>query len=330
MAGFLSMGLFSCFIPLLFVVIAAECVRVLCYTLLTPSKPAGPSCGKCGYSVEGLPTTSCPECGSALGQVGVNTRFLSLRHRGNLLAAIIAWTTLVLGITGVATLIYGILGAGGAFARGAAANQMVWTTPLVPNSKGYSMVDVVSTASTKGWTFKADSIDLKLTLKDQTCWTLKYSGSSGCYLIEDPSGALAVPLTPLGSGGSASLFKAAGLDTTNAAIGAEVAELDQVVSIVIMSPYTQPSQMTLSQFVAGTPAFSGAMTSGPSFSDWLPAILTAATAFVVWLLGIGVIVVRRRRVLARCAGQGAQYEPYPEARPGDEPGTLRPPGPPAA
>jgi hypothetical protein len=33
----------------------------------------GPRCGKCGYGVRGLPTTTCPECGSDLREVGIVT-----------------------------------------------------------------------------------------------------------------------------------------------------------------------------------------------------------------------------------------------------------------
>src|SRR5688572_27215796 len=32
---------------------------------------AGPSCGRCGYLVQGLTTFTCPECGSDLRQVGI-------------------------------------------------------------------------------------------------------------------------------------------------------------------------------------------------------------------------------------------------------------------
>lgn len=302
MGGFWPFGVLGCFIPLWLIVIAAECVRVLWFTLATPSKPARPSCGKCGYTVEGLPTGSCPECGSTFGRVGVDTRFLALRHRGNLVAAIIAWTTLILGTAALVTMFFGFRATRAAIGPGAATKQ-VWTTPLIPKSKGYSTVDLVSTTSAASGSYVVDSIDLKLTLNDQTWWTLKYNGSAGNYLVEDSSGTLIVPLTPLSAGGpSGALFGAAGLDITKPATGAEVAELDRIVSILIMSPFTQPSQMTLSQFVAGSPTFSGSMVPGTSFSDWLPAVLSAAAAFVVWLLGIWWIVMRRRRVLARCAG----------------------------
>ncbi|MBN1343855.1 MAG: hypothetical protein JXQ73_14320 [Phycisphaerae bacterium] len=34
---------------------------------------AEPSCGSCGYAVQGLPTFTCPECGSDLREVGIRT-----------------------------------------------------------------------------------------------------------------------------------------------------------------------------------------------------------------------------------------------------------------
>jgi hypothetical protein len=36
-----------------------------------PAGAAGPSCGRCGYGVTGLPSAVCPECGSDLRDVGV-------------------------------------------------------------------------------------------------------------------------------------------------------------------------------------------------------------------------------------------------------------------
>jgi hypothetical protein len=36
-----------------------------------PAASAGSVCGKCGYDVSGLPTFTCPECGSDLRQVGI-------------------------------------------------------------------------------------------------------------------------------------------------------------------------------------------------------------------------------------------------------------------
>ena len=41
--------------------------------LLRRSAPTDPVCGRCGYNVRGLPTMTCPECGSDLRDVGIRT-----------------------------------------------------------------------------------------------------------------------------------------------------------------------------------------------------------------------------------------------------------------
>jgi len=50
-------------------------VVILGVYVLRRRRPAGaePVCGRCGYNVRGLPTFTCPECGSDLREVGIRT-----------------------------------------------------------------------------------------------------------------------------------------------------------------------------------------------------------------------------------------------------------------
>ena len=62
------------FIPLLFLAaIAVGVVVGVALVLLRHRRPVRqePSCGKCGYVVTGLPSFTCPECGSDLREVGI-------------------------------------------------------------------------------------------------------------------------------------------------------------------------------------------------------------------------------------------------------------------
>lgn len=52
-----------------------------------------PACGHCGYHVEGLETMSCPECGSDLRKVGIETPKGRMMHPG---VFVIAWTLLLI------------------------------------------------------------------------------------------------------------------------------------------------------------------------------------------------------------------------------------------
>jgi hypothetical protein len=87
------MGIIFSFV-LLFVVITllwAMARRVLLVWDFDEAGDAvGPRCGKCGYSVLGLPTTTCPECGSDLREVGIVTPGIPQRLRPGARLAI--WT----------------------------------------------------------------------------------------------------------------------------------------------------------------------------------------------------------------------------------------------
>jgi len=66
-----------------------------------------PICGECGYAVEGLPTFTCPECGSDLRKVGIITPRRASRRLGAVGAAV-RWT---LTLAVAATLITVVLAA---------------------------------------------------------------------------------------------------------------------------------------------------------------------------------------------------------------------------
>jgi len=55
--------------------------------------PTHPICGKCGYAVRGLPTFTCPECGSDLREVGISMP--GTRRELGPVARILIWTILL-------------------------------------------------------------------------------------------------------------------------------------------------------------------------------------------------------------------------------------------
>lgn len=57
-------------------------VAVLFWLALRRPPVRRPSCGSCGYAVEGLETLSCPECGCDLRQVGIETPRRRMLHPG--------------------------------------------------------------------------------------------------------------------------------------------------------------------------------------------------------------------------------------------------------
>ena len=64
--------------------------------------PTGPVCAACGYSVVGLATTTCPECGGDLRGVGIVAPG-GRRHGHGLLSAVLVYTALLLFVATVAT-----------------------------------------------------------------------------------------------------------------------------------------------------------------------------------------------------------------------------------
>ncbi len=55
-------------------------IGVLWFFVLRRPKLRRPSCGQCGYAVEGLESMSCPECGSDLREVGIVTPQVRMMH----------------------------------------------------------------------------------------------------------------------------------------------------------------------------------------------------------------------------------------------------------
>src|SRR5262249_27586585 len=148
---------------------------------------------------------------------------------------------------------------------------------------------------------------LDLALADGSVWKMAINGPSKSYTITDPAGTVVTVGSSYVPGSTAAFFKAAGLDPTDQKIGAEAAELRSVVDVTLLSPYTQPSQMNLSEFTAGSPAFSGGRASfatgrSPLAEPGMLALLIGLP--LAWLLvygtGIWLIVRRRRRLLAMC------------------------------
>ena len=70
----MSTGLDAIPCSLLTLAVGLSVMLVVIIVLRKRGRPIdNPACGKCGYSVQGLPTFTCPECGSDLRNVGIVT-----------------------------------------------------------------------------------------------------------------------------------------------------------------------------------------------------------------------------------------------------------------
>lgn len=85
-------SIMPCF-TILLIVFAAVFVGVMIGRRIHGRRVSVPSCGKCGYQVEGLQALRCPECGSDLRIVGINAP--SAPRRFGPVASAIIWTILL-------------------------------------------------------------------------------------------------------------------------------------------------------------------------------------------------------------------------------------------
>lgn len=298
----LPFGVLGCLSPVLLIGLVAICIRMLWLSLMPPSKMSREAaCGSCGYSVAGLTTPACPECGADWRDAGITTPALIMRHRGGTGGAIVAWTILAVGAGLIVTAFFGIF-----YTRQMVTTMttkpQTWTTPLTPASKAYANVDVLSSSMMSG-RGGATSVGLELTLLDGLLWKIDVDATTKTWIVTSPSAAGRALTGAYGAGSVGAFLKTAGLDTTDPKIAAEAAELERVVDIQLMSPYTQPSQMTLTAFTVGTPSFSGV-----SAATWNP-MGAASTGFIllglaflwliVYIVGIVLIVARRKKLMGR-------------------------------
>jgi hypothetical protein len=305
-------GLFSCLGPLVLIALASESIRILWVTLVPPSRPRQAGCGRCDYPVAGLQNPTCPECGADLYAAGINTIPLAIRHRGSLPGAIIAWTVIMLGGGFIGTTLLGFAWSATQVATTASSTTQTWTTPLYPNSKSLSRIDLAQKVSWGGSGANAGSVKLTIVATGGTTWDVDLDGSTKTFTVHDSSGTEVVPATSWGAGSGKLLLKTAGLDTTDAKVAAEAAELENIVSLVLMAPFTQPSQMNLTELSAGTTKFSGGpmATAGPGMTlgQMVPYLIVPGLALLLWGFGLWGIAARRRALLRRGA---------PAARPDD-------------
>ena len=78
---------------LFFVLIGGTLLGLVLFRLDRPAKVTEPACGSCGYSVQGLPSFTCPECGADLREVGIVTS--STRSPVGPALLVVLWTTIL-------------------------------------------------------------------------------------------------------------------------------------------------------------------------------------------------------------------------------------------
>jgi hypothetical protein len=305
-------SIFGCISPLILLGLVLHSIRILWITLVPPSNmPKEAACGQCGYAVAGLTDPKCPECGADWRISGITTPALIMRYRGGTFGAILAWTVIMVG-GGLVVLGIGSIFVGRTYVAQAAVTPQVLTTPLTPTSTTYSSVDVAASAMLTGGGGTND-VTATLTLASGAEWKFMVDPATKTCEVHDPASPGSPTVTPYKPGSVLAFYNAAGLDTTNATIAAEAAELERIIDIQLMSAFTQPSQMNLTHFTAGAPRYTGvasptATTVGPAAWAGPAALIAMILWLIFYILGIVYIVVRRGRLMGSYSKQ-AVYSP---------------------
>ncbi|MGQ9649576.1 MAG: hypothetical protein ACUVXJ_05670 [Phycisphaerae bacterium] len=230
-----------------------------------------PACGKCGYAVRGLPTFTCPECGSDLREVGIVTEgqsSMSPAMRGWLL--VLVWT-LILPIP--ACLVTALIGQ--------AAPQVNSTTARKtlddPRSNAYRRIELVQNRVKRDSTVLSNDLTVMLLPSQGEFLELEYYAKARRYAYRRKSGEKVQADGGLDMKVILDWMAQAGIDIEDQQVKSEAAEL---TSMIQAASGGLVSDLRHRQFSS-----SGASASshvGPP--SWL-LIVAAVFWLAVWLLG---------------------------------------------
>ena len=243
-----------------------------------------PSCRKCLYAVVGLDGHVCPECGSDLTVVGIiepdHVKPMSALTR------VMVWTCLI-GLP---------LVVGSVAIIENAPPVVVFTQRAMlgsPNSRAYQSV-VISSPSTGGLPVSAAGQDLEVALVDSdgSLHTLHATPGHDEITYKDASGRFIRANGPLTQGVLGEWFQDLGYDISDDRIASEVARIAENIPRINGQPLASPTRV-----MAGSSGFSSSSATSSMRSIPRPHLErnTLVGSFVVWLLGIVVIIALARR-----------------------------------
>jgi len=291
------------FIPLLIVVaIVYFGARAVWVAVTLPKKvPREPACGGCGYAVDGLDSSTCPECGGDFRKVGISTPQFVLKWRGGYFSAILGWTLVMLMVGMVGMWVVAML----SFTRTMTPVTNTTTTTsttLTPASNAYRSIRLEGTQGF-GQSAVSTTIELVLTGTDGSVSTLAVDPAALTYTVDDGAGP--GDAQSYDDDSLTGWFDDAGLDTADPDLAVEIKDLVRFVDIAMMNPLGGvPVIRSTSSFTSSrtaTTSSGGTVTSPSANNELLIAMITMGVFFVVWIGGIVWIVMRRSRMLAATA-----------------------------
>jgi len=290
------------------VVAAVIALTVIAIQASRRRKLTGPVCGHCGYSVTGLTTMTCPECGGDLRAVGITTPSTSLG--GNVVAAVMIFTLLLGFIAAVAT--------SGLISVVPVRHSYKRQVRLGPVSSAYPNVLVQTSRTSWSGSFlpAAVTIELEPAGANSTASSAQMTVHADGKYEFTTAGSRVVGQDEFGESAVLEWLKAAGIDTTAADMQRKAARIVAEARIAARSGRAAKSQSSgsgssMSSSSGGDPAdvFQNNSTSqsNESHRPAVPFFLVPLFWLSIWLWGLWYLVSRgsRRRRAAVVPSQAA-------------------------
>ena len=275
---------------LLVIIIAASLLRAH----RVSSSDHEPSCGRCGYIVRGIPTLTCPECGSDLREVGITTGSTGHGQWIPFFFGALVWS-LVLHFAASLT----VLAIDAVLPRRGAAVHLV--TLLLPKSGTFQSVTINASGDYRtGAAAAADPyepvVSAELLLNDGGIATLRADSRRDHYAYRAPAG---LEVSASGEPDAAVILawmKHCGIDTSSPDV---LREASQIVQEMRSPP---PNRTSSGYESSGSSSPYGAFASGTmnwsaDAYAWWPNAILWTLALLAWLAGLRWLA-RRFGVLA--------------------------------
>lgn len=305
MGGFMLMGLLA---PAFFLLMIAWAISTIVIAVTLPKRAVKvPACERCKYPVAGLAAFNCPECGTDLRVTGIITRTMEVRRRGNLFAAIMAWTVLCAMAGLVATSVFSSMLMMSNLRKSGNSTTLTTTTTFTPTSASFKGIDVVTVLVTPlsspgtptttitatihtaaGTEFVARSLpgSTPTAAAPSTTWTWRRGDGSDATVPSLDAASILEWYTLAG------VEKSPVTDT-------EASELALSISTLASDPGSTIGSTELFNISAAPPVVTGLGTNmfGADSSYVWTAISLALAGLLAWGVGVWLIVYRRKRML---------------------------------
>lgn len=281
------------------------------------------ACVACGYELTSLADGRCSECGAHLLKVGITTPRLAVRLRGSMFLLVVGWTFTAGALTAP------VLGYIGWLSSVRQMNQMMagggtvsgpcsMSCTLVPNraegldAPAYTIDFDASMITDDSDNIQSGQLLLRF-INTPNAVTVSVDLLNKTWELTADSGAAAADGVMFSSSDAMRIYREAGLDVTNASIQSELGYLTTSVDSFWYSPEWNSPDL----FVPGSPLVAENLVSdwsqsGPSQTSspfggfnpyngldlWGTIFLgVSALAFILYLVGLVLLILKRRRLL---------------------------------